>query len=311
MTKHAVTDLAASVHQRLRNLAARTDRPFDELFQRYAMERFLHRLSRSPHAGRFVLKGALMLAVWDAPMSRPTMDIDLLGRMRNDVDSVLDVVRDVCVMMVEPDGMAFDPNSVRGVVIKEDAEYSGVRATARGNLGVSRVQIQIDVGFGDVIVPCESEIVFPTLLDMPAPILQGYSRESVVAEKFEAAVKLDLRNTRMRDIYDLGFLSRQFPFDAVSLSHAIRATFANRGTDLEANPTIFAGAFADNPAKAALWRAFTARMRIPRDPGGLAGVIDAVATFLRPIMASLVEARAFEADWPPGGPWRERKPAAK
>lgn len=307
MTARHVKNAAASVHQRLRNLAKRGPRPFDELLQRYAIERFLYRLSASPHVDRFVLKGALMLAVWDAPMSRPTKDIDLLGQTSNDVEALAAFFRDACLQEVDPDGLAFDPGSVRGAVIKEEADYSGVRVLVDGGLGAARVRIQVDVGFGDVIVPGAEEVVYPTLLDMPAPRLRGYSRESTVAEKLEAAVKLDLRNSRMRDLYDLWFLSRRFQFVGLMLAEAVRRTFENRGTDLDPEPTTFRAEFVENSEKLIQWRSFVERTRTPEAPGDLSTIIEQVSAFLRPVLAALVEGRTFDAHWPPGGPWRERR----
>ncbi len=153
MTKRGTKDVAASVRARLQANAKATGRPFQEVLQYFAMERFLFRLSSSPHAKRLVLKGGLMLTAWRAPSTRPTKDIDLLARMPNDVDSVVGVVRDICEQRVEPDGLMFDTNSMEGRVIKEDADYEGVRVNFLGHLQNARVHMQIDMGFGDVVVP--------------------------------------------------------------------------------------------------------------------------------------------------------------
>lgn len=178
------TNLAASVAARLANKARAANRPFQEMLQYYGLERFLYRLSTSRHRDRFVLKGALMLRVWDAPESRPTRDIDFLGYIDNDVATLEEVMREVCRQAAPPDGLDFDPTSVAGGRIKEDAEYQGVRVKLTGFLAKSRIPVQIDVGFGDVIHPVAEEKAFPTLLDLPAPMLRSYPRETVVAEKF-------------------------------------------------------------------------------------------------------------------------------
>jgi hypothetical protein len=206
-------NLAASVHARLAQIARRTGRPFQELLQYYAMERFLYRLSKSPHAARFVLKGALMLRVWDAPMARPTKDIDLLGRLENSLENGSTVVREVCALEVEPDGLVFRPATVKSERIREDADYEGVRIRFDGFLARARIAMQLHVGIGDVMVPGPVEIAYPTLLDFPAPRLKGYPRETAIAEKFEAMVKLGTLNSRMKDFYDIWLLSRQFDFD--------------------------------------------------------------------------------------------------
>ncbi len=164
-----VSNLPASVHQRLLNKATESSRPFNELLQYFAMERFIYRLSRTPHAGKFILKGALMFTVCGAPASQPTKDIDLLGRTSNDVDEIVKVMKDACKVEVEPDGMSFDEDSVAGGPIAEDADYQGVRTTLGGTLGNARVNLQIDIGFGDVISPRPTKISYPTILDFPAP----------------------------------------------------------------------------------------------------------------------------------------------
>lgn len=232
MSDREIKDYAASVHGRLLNKAREEGRPFNELLQYYAMERFLYRLSKSPHSKKFVLKGALMLVAWEATVSRPTSDIDLLGMIENNVGAVVSVLRDVCTIPVEPDGMEFNPESVAGEVITEIAEYPGVSAIIRGNLGVAVVRVQVDVGFGDRPIPAPRVFDYPVLLDMPAPRLKGYSRESVVAEKLESISRFGMLNSRLKDYFDIWLLARRFDFEGETLGAAIVATFTNRARPL-------------------------------------------------------------------------------
>ncbi len=153
MKRRKNKNVAASVRQRLLNEARASDRPFHELLQYFAMERFLYRLSESPQGERFVLKGALMLATWEGSLTRPTKDIDLLGHVANDVESIVGVVKEICRQEVQSDGLVFDPASVTGERIAEEAEYEGVRVRFQGYLGTARLSMQIDVGFGDAVVP--------------------------------------------------------------------------------------------------------------------------------------------------------------
>jgi hypothetical protein len=254
-----VKNIEASVHARLQNYARTTKRPFQELLQYYAMERFLYRLSKSPHRSRFILKGALMLHVWDAPLARATKDVDFLGRLDNSLENLERVVREVCAAQVDSDGMVFDPAMVRTERIKEDADYEGVRVRFVGLLGKARVTMQVDVGFGDVVTPGEEKISYPTLLDFPAPELSGYPRETVVAEKFQAMVYLRTINSRMKDFYDVWLLGSQFTFDGKLLAKAIAATFANRGTNIELTPIAFTPDFTEQSSTRAQWTA-----RLPR-----------------------------------------------
>jgi len=161
----------------------------------------------------------------DAPLARATKDLDLLGQVDNSLENLERVVREVCAADVEPDGMVFDPATVKTERIKEDADYEGMRVRFVALLGRARVTMQIDVGFGDVVTPGAETITYPALLDFPAPGLLG-------AEKFQAIVYLRTLNSRMKDFYDVWLLASQFAFDGALLAKAIAATFANRQTDI-------------------------------------------------------------------------------
>ena len=178
MTKN----IAASVRARLANAAKATNRPFQELLQFYGLERFLFRFSQTTYRDRFILKGALMLRVWDAPISRPTRDIDLLGFTDNSLETLEEIVCAVCNTDVEDDGVTFAAETVVAVRIKEDADYEGVRVKFNGFLEKARIPMQLDIAFGDVVHPTVVESDYPTLLGMSAPRLRVYPRGQVVGE---------------------------------------------------------------------------------------------------------------------------------
>lgn len=303
MTSRRPQNIAASVHQRLLNKARETGRPFTELLQYFAMERFLYRLSISPHADKFILKGALMLTVWRAPLSRPTMDIDVLGQTDNSIDSIVSIVKEICRQEVEADGLIFDATSVEGERITEDADYEGVRVRFRGELGAARFVIQFDVGFGDVIIPSPLSAYYPTILDFPAPYLSGYSKESTVAEKFEAMVKLDILNSRMKDFFDIWLLSRQFDFDGETLAKAIKKTFSTRKTEIPAEPTPLTDTFASDATKAKQWQGFIRKSRLTDVPEDFGEIIKDIATFLGPVAKRLSAGHPFRDFWKAPGPW--------
>ncbi len=296
-------DVAASVRQRLMNAARESGRPFQEVLEYYAMERFLYRLARSPHAGRFVLKGALMFRAWGGVASRPTRDIDLLARVENTVEAVVPIFREVCGAAVEPDGMVFDPATVAGTVIKEDADYSGVRVTFLGTLQNARVAMQIDLGFADVVTPGPVPTDYPVILELPAPRLSGYPRETVVAEKFEAMVKLGALNSRMKDFYDLVVLARRFDFDGTTLAAAVSRTFANRKTAVVPDPLALSAAFAAVPGKEAQWKGFVRKAKVADAPGDLASVTAELGAFLLPVARAVSAGASFRLAWRPPGPW--------
>ncbi len=185
MSEKTPGNIAASVRQLLLNRARKDHRPFNELLQYYAMERFLYRLSKSPYAGRFILKGALMLRAWRSPEFRSTMDIDMLGRTSNEVAGIVVQIQDILAIEVIPDGLIFDPDSIQAKRITEDADYQGIRIRFRGTLDSARVNIQVDIGFGDIVFPGPEESDLPTMLDLPAPRLLCYSRESTIAESLK------------------------------------------------------------------------------------------------------------------------------
>jgi hypothetical protein len=302
--KKTPIDIAASVRQCLLNKARETHRPFSELVQYFAMERFLYRLSKSSFADKFVLKGALMLPVWKAPLARPTRDIDMLGQTDNSMEGLVDITKKICTQRVEPDGIIFDAHSAAGQRITEDADYEGVRIKFRGKLDTVRISIQLDIGFGDVVVPLPKSIIYPTLLDLPKPHLLGYSRESTIAEKFEAMVKLGILNSRMKDFFDIWFLSRQFNFAGSTLQKAMRATFATRSTAVLSVPTAFTPDFSKDPIKNAQWKAFIEKTRLQDIPGNFQKIVADITAFLGPVAKSLASTKSFKSSWTAPGPWK-------
>jgi hypothetical protein len=294
-------NIPASIRQRLLNRARNDKRPFSELLQYYAMERFLYRLSRSVHADCFILKGALMLRVWRSPEFRPTMDIDMLGRIGNEEGGIVARMREVMAEDVEPDGLIFDPNSIQSERITENADYEGVRVRFRGMLDSARITMQVDIGFGDIIYPGPEELDLPTMLNSPAPRLLCYSRESAIAEKFDIMVKLGVLNSRMKDFYDIWLLSRQFDFDGMKLAEAIRQTFQRRGTLIPARIEAFEQTFID--ARQVQWSAFCERLQQDHVPESFKDVVTAVENFIAPLTLLLTEGNPEPMRWPASGPW--------
>lgn len=297
------SNVAASVHARLLNQARPGGRSFNDLLQLYAMERFLYRLSISKYAGRFVLKGAMLLRVWDQTSYRTTRDIDLLGRVSNEATVVESIIRDVCEQEVDPDGLIFDPASVQSNAIVEDADYAGVRVAFRGALGNARLSMQLDIGFGDRITPGPLTVEFPVLLAMPAARLQTYPPETVVAEKFQVMLQRAEANSRMKDFHDIWWIADRFDFAGQILAEAIRVTCSHRDTPVPAEPTAFTAAFAKNPSKIAQWKAFRKRLNPTDCPEAFEDLVEQVARFLRPVAASIHESVDFDRRWPAGGPW--------
>lgn len=297
-------NLPASIQTRLKNLARDTHRPYDEMLQYFAIERFLYRMSRSAYAERFVLKGALVLYALDIPGGRATRDIDLRCFMDGGLESLLDAVREICVQPVADDGMAFDQQTVRGELVQEQARYPGARVLLVASLGRSRMPMQLDVNFFDVIVPEATTAEYPALLGMPAARLRVYPAEAIVAEKVHAAVVLGDINSRMKDFYDLWLLSRTQAFDGNALAKALAATFERRATRLpSAPPGLFGGDWID--AKREMWRAFLRRLPERHGaPDELGELVSEVAHFVQPPLRAAAGRENVAKKWPSGGPWR-------
>lgn len=306
MKPNVPRDRAASVRQRLLNLAKERGEEFNFVILRYGLERLLFRLGQSGHGRSFVLKGAMLFPLWSGSAHRATKDMDLLGLGQPDIPRLVGVFRDVAALAGD-DGVIFLPDTVAGIAIREEATYDGIRITLEGRLGVAKLPLQVDVGFGDAVTPAPVEASYPVLLgDMPAPRLRVYPRETAIAEKVEAMVTLGIGNSRMKDFFDIWYLARTFEFDRATLSAAIRATFARRRTQLpEESPIALTAAFAEDPAKAAQWRAFVARSRIAGTPPTLGEVTEVVRGFIGSVLNSARSDRDDGSVWRPGEGWQQ------
>lgn len=305
MTRRPLVNIAQSAHQRLLTQAKDASRPFNELLQHYAIERFLYRLGQSKHAEKLLLKGALLLRVWKIPMARPTMDIDVLGRSAGTPEALVAILRECMTLGVEDDGMHYDPESIATEAITLDADYQGWRIRFLGFLGNARVPMQVDVGIGDVVYPAPIWIDYPVILGQPAPHLLAYTPENAIAEKYQAIVELDMANSRMKDFHDIWVLARNLDFEGERLSEAIRRTFARRKTTLpKTMPTAFTPEFYENKMKQTQWRAFLNKGLATDEGIPLADVTMLLHSFLTPPTEALISGQAFKTRWTLGGPWR-------
>lgn len=296
MTK-SITNMPASIRQRLLNLARQRKEDFGLLLTKYGLERVLYRIAVSNYRDIFVLKGALLFELWTEERYRPTRDADFLARGQNDPGRFERIFREICAVKAD-DGLFFDVNTVKAERITEDADYEDIRVKFTGNLENARIPIQIDLGFGDVITPAPVETEIPSMLDLTPSKLLTYPRESVVAEKFEAMVSLGIANSRMKDFYDIQSLSREFSFEGVILSEAIRKTFAARGTQLPSGiPLALTAEFFDDPDKKKQWTAFCRKNRGHVADVSLQSVCEEIAAFLVPIIQAINEKSAVLGKW--------------
>ena len=296
---------AASVHARLLTLARRHRWDFNLLLLRFTIERFLYRLSISDEVDRFTLKGATLFRIWDEQDARPTRDVDFLAFGPDDHAAIRLAVENVCRADCPEDGVHFDPATIQLADIRQGQPYRGLRARIRGNLGRTRLHLQVDIGFGDTIIPERKVQDYPTVLDLPAPRLWTYPPETVVAEKLHAMVEHGVRNTRVKDLWDMARLARRFAFDGEVLRNAIAETFRRRGTSFGGErPVALLPSYYEEAIRERLWQEL--RRGMEEDADGPARLVDAgveLLRFLGPICDSLIEGSAFTQAWPSGGPW--------
>ena len=277
---------------------------YNLLLNRFALERLLYRLSTSDHAGRFLLKGALLFALWYDQPHRPTRDADLLGFGPDDAENLVATFRDIALIDMD-DGIVFDADSVRADSIREDNFYGGLRVRLIGRIGRARCSLQIDVGFGDAVTPEARTVTYPALLpDFAAPVLRVYPVYTVIAEKYQAMVLLGIANSRMKDFYDLAVIANRTELDGAMLAAAIGATFARRGTVLPAQPPLaLTSAFGNDAAKMKQWQAFLNKNRLTAE--NLADTVSLLNDLLWPPTQVAAAGSNANAQWVPSSmAWR-------
>jgi len=252
-----MSNRAVSIRARLLNLAKKEGIDFQLIIIRFLHERLLYRLSVSDFSQQLILKGGAFIYAMQGLKSRPTIDVDLLGtQISNDIEALCDVFRQICAVESE-DEVTFNPENVVGELITQQDKYNGVRLYIEAIFHTVRQRIQIDVGFGDIVIPVVQELEYPILLDdMQVPIIQAYSKETVIAEKFQAMIELSVANSRMKDFYDVYKLLTDNEFDNNTLEEAIKATFENRETSYTENHALFSADFATNTLRKRSWTAF-------------------------------------------------------
>jgi len=295
-------NIPASIQARLRNRARDTGEELQTLLTRFALERFLFRLSVSKHRESFVLKGAFLFLAWGESVERPTRDLDLLAEGAPDIERLEQIFRELCELEVESDGVVFVADTVRGRMIREQAAYDGIRVNLDARLGKAVLRLQIDVGFGDAVVPAPMEIEFPVLLEFPCPRLRGYRPETVVAEKCEAMVALGLANSRLKDYNDLWRLASTRDFEGLVLALAILAVFERRQTAIpEGIPAGLTDAYSEQWG--VQWLGVLNRFGVD-DPPSLVETLDLLRRFLLPVFESLAVDEELEHTWTPSRGWQ-------
>ena len=295
--------IGTSIRDRLLNKARAEKLDYNLLLTRYALERLLYRLSLSEQRDQFLLKGALLFDLWFDVPHRPTHDADFLGFGSAEIPQLEKVFQDICRIEAE-DGIAFQPDSVKAAEIRKEANYAGVRVTLMGLLDSARCPVQIDVGFGDSVVPGPEDVFYPVILPgMATPKIRAYPRYTVVAEKLEALTSLGMLNSRMKDFFDLWVLANHSDFEGALLAKAVAATFERRRTAIpQGVPIGLSDEFITDSQKEKQWQGFLRKNALA--PLSLEKVVSDLHEFLLPVLVTISMNGYFDRTWRAGDGWQ-------
>jgi len=263
MAVKEIYNFGRSAKSRLLNIAREENLQYQLLLTRYFQERFIYRLSVSKYKDHFLLKGGALLYAHDRFKARPTIDIDFLGsQISNDREYIKDVVREICGVPYEQDGVEFHVETITTSDIALEKRYPGIRVAITVTMDSVKQDISMDIGFGDIVTPAPITLDYPMLLEgFPETEILAYSIESVIAEKFQAMIERAGENSRMKDFYDLYVLLNKEKYHADVLKDAVRATFENRKTTYSENHPIFEKEFPTNEVLNIRWKAFMRKLK--------------------------------------------------
>ncbi len=305
MSPRPIQNLPASVLARLRDRARQTAEDYQVILGAFVCERFLYRLGVSDAADRFVLKGAMLLRLWEPRPYRATRDLDLMRSEIGAPEAIRADIEAICRVDVAPDGLVFDRASIHLEEIRPSDEFVGTRVTLLARCGNARINLQVDIGAADAVWPPPERRVYPALLGFPAPAVLVYAPASVVAEKLEAIIVLGERNSRIKDFFDLQYLAGRFEFDRATLAEAVGRTLARRQTPLPAeDPVGLSADYWEDPSRLPQIRAFARRVGIEAGPESCKRILGDILPFLLPILDDLRRGVRTAGKWTPGGPWQ-------
>ncbi len=290
----AIKNMAASVLTRLKNQSKEEGIPFQMVLQLFAQEEFLRKLSLSEYADNLILKGGMFIYTLTEFDSRPTRDIDfLIKNLHGSMENIEQTMRDICNISTGNDFITLEVLGTETISV--DKKYPGIKTSFMGRIGKVRIPFSIDVGIDDVIVPNPVKRSIVTRLPgFVSSEVFTYSLESTIAEKFDAILQRMAGTSRMKDFYDIYYLSGLFDFEGIVLIEAVRSTLAHRNRELSADVFAEIADFKNNNVLNTQWKAF--------DPAKEAGllfddVLDRLAVFLEPIYQNILRKTDFDKRW--------------
>lgn len=290
-----MADIAASVLARLRNKAKEAGISYQQCLQLFMQEEFLRKLSKSGHEDTLILKGGLFIYTLTNFESRATVDIDFL--LRSVSNSLEEVQTLIFKILAVPTGNDYIEMTAKGFeVISPQRKYHGISTQIIGKIKNVRVPFNVDIGVGDVIVPCAEERTIHTQLpNFECPVIMTYSLESTIAEKFDAILQRFELTGRMKDFYDIYYLSKTFDFDGARLQMAIARTLERRNTPYDRDSFKRIILLADDMDMQKRWRYFLKSMK--DDSLEFLMVIEKIKVFLEPIYYTMINNSIYEKKW--------------
>ena len=289
------TDRAASVLARLRNKAKENGISYQQCLQLFFQEEFLRKLSTSPYKDNLILKGGLFIYTLTNFESRATVDVDFMLRgLSNDMARMDKIIAEILAVPTGNDFITF--KALPTEPIAANRKYHGISTQITGYIKNVRVPFSVDIGVGDVIVPNATERTIKTQLDdFDAPEIMTYSLESTIAEKLDAILQRFELTGRMKDFYDIYYLSQTFDFDGLKLQTAIAETLQNRGTDYNVNSFKRITELINDENMQNKWRYFLRSLHDPDIP--FSQVMDGITAFIEPVWDAFLKEEEFQKQW--------------
>lgn len=290
-----MTDMAASVLARLKNKAKTGGISYQQCLQLFFQEEFLRKLSASKYKDNLILKGGLFIYTLTNFESRATIDVDFMLRgLSNDMVRMDEIIAEILAVPTGNDFITF--KALPTEPIAANRKYHGVSTQITGYIKNVRVPLSVDIGVGDVIVPGAKARTIKTQLEgFDAPEIMTYSVESTIAEKLDAILQRFELTGRMKDFYDIYYLSQTFNFDGLKLQTAIAETLRNRGTDYSADSFHRITALVNDENMQVRWRHFLRTLHNPDIP--FSQVMDGIAAFIEPVWDAFIKGNKFQKQW--------------